>query len=46
MLQLLQARARQEGLAIETRSMDGHHLELADNSFDMAGSQVGVMLFS
>ena len=25
--------------------MDGHALELDDNSFDMAGSQFGVMLF-
>ncbi len=45
MLELLQARARKEGLNIETRVMDGHALELDDNSFDMAGSQFGVMLF-
>jgi SAM-dependent methyltransferase len=45
MLDLLKARARREGLAIETRVMDGHALDLADNSFDMAGSQFGVMLF-
>jgi ubiquinone/menaquinone biosynthesis C-methylase UbiE len=45
MLDLLRARARQEGLDIETRVMDGHALELADNAFDMAGSQFGVMLF-
>lgn len=45
MLELLQARAREEGLNIETRVMDGHALELDDNSFDMAGSQFGVMLF-
>ena len=45
MLDLLRARARQEGLDIETRVMDGHALELADNTFDMAGSQFGVMLF-
>ena len=45
MLELLRARARQEGLDIETRVMDGHALELDDNSFDMAGSQFGVMLF-
>ena len=38
MLELLRARARQEGLNIETRVMDGHALELDDNSFDMAGS--------
>jgi ubiquinone/menaquinone biosynthesis C-methylase UbiE len=45
MLELLRARAHQEGLAIETRVMDGHALELDDNSFDMVGSQFGVMLF-
>lgn len=45
MLELLDKRARKEGLGIETRVMDGHALELDDNSFDMAGSQFGVMLF-
>ena len=45
MLGLLEARARREGLAVETRVMDGHALELADETFDMAGSQFGVMLF-
>jgi len=45
MLDLLRARARQEGLDIETRVMDGHALQLADNTFDVAGSQFGVMLF-
>ena len=45
MLELLGARARREGLDIETRVMDGHAIELGDNSFDMAGSQFGVMLF-
>jgi ubiquinone/menaquinone biosynthesis C-methylase UbiE len=45
MLDLLRARARREGLTIETRVMDGHALDLDDNSFDMAGSQFGVMLF-
>jgi ubiquinone/menaquinone biosynthesis C-methylase UbiE len=45
MLKLLEARARQEGLDIETRVMDGHALELADETFDVAGSQFGVMLF-
>ena len=45
MLELLGIRARQEGLTIETRVMDGHALELDDDSFDMAGSQFGVMLF-
>jgi ubiquinone/menaquinone biosynthesis C-methylase UbiE len=45
MLDLLDARARKEGLRIETRVMDGHALELEDNTFDVAGSQFGVMLF-
>jgi SAM-dependent methyltransferase len=45
MLDLLCSRARQEGFDIETRVMDGHALEVADNTFDMAGSQFGVMLF-
>jgi ubiquinone/menaquinone biosynthesis C-methylase UbiE len=45
MLQLLEARAANEGLNVETRVMDGHALELDDNSFDIAGSQFGVMLF-
>ena len=45
MLDLLEKRARKEGLSVETRVMDGHALQLEDNSFDMAGSQFGVMLF-
>ena len=45
MLERLEARARQEGLELETRVMDGHALELEDDTFDMAGSQFGVMLF-
>jgi ubiquinone/menaquinone biosynthesis C-methylase UbiE len=45
MLDLLKQRASKEGLNIETRVMDGHALGLDDNSFDMAGSQFGVMLF-
>jgi pimeloyl-ACP methyl ester carboxylesterase/ubiquinone/menaquinone biosynthesis C-methylase UbiE len=45
MLERLRARAAAETLAIETRVMDGHALDLADASFDMAGSQFGVMLF-
>ncbi|MGD9536474.1 MAG: class I SAM-dependent methyltransferase [Alphaproteobacteria bacterium] len=45
MLELLRERARKEGLDIETRVMDGHALDLEDDSFDMAGSQFGVMLF-
>ncbi|MGH8177168.1 MAG: class I SAM-dependent methyltransferase [Steroidobacter sp.] len=46
MLELLTARAQGEGLDIETRVMDGHALEVRDGSFDMAGSQFGVMLFA
>ena len=45
MLKLLSARAGLENLNIKTRVMDGHSLELNDNSFDIAGSQFGVMLF-
>ncbi len=45
MLELLTARARSEGLEIQTRVMDGHALQLDDASFDVAGSQFGVMLF-
>lgn len=45
MLAHLDARARQEGLSIETRVVDGQALALADDSFDAAGSQFGVMLF-
>jgi ubiquinone/menaquinone biosynthesis C-methylase UbiE len=46
MLELLLARAQREGLDIEIRLMDGHALDLEDDSFDMAGSQFGVMLFA
>jgi SAM-dependent methyltransferase len=45
MLKKLEARAREEGLDLETRVMDGHALELEDDVFDVAGSQFGVMLF-
>ena len=45
MLQHLQLRAKKENLKIQTRVMDGHALELEDNTFDVAGSQFGVMLF-
>jgi ubiquinone/menaquinone biosynthesis C-methylase UbiE len=45
MLQHLAARASQEGLEIETHVMDGHALALRDGSFDVVGSQFGVMLF-
>ena len=45
MLDLLTARAREEGLKIATQVMDGHTLRFEDNTFDAAGSQFGVMLF-
>ena len=46
MLEQLAARADAEGLAhLEVREMDGHALELDDDTFDVAGSQYGVMLF-
>jgi SAM-dependent methyltransferase len=39
----LEARARNEGLSnLEARVMDGHCLELADDSFDVSASQLGV----
>jgi SAM-dependent methyltransferase len=45
MIERLQARARQEGLSnLEGRVMDGHALELESDTFDIAGSQFGVML--
>lgn len=47
MVQRLKARARQEGLSnLTARVMDGHALELEDNTFDISGSQFGVMLFA
>ncbi len=45
MLERLEQRARDEGLSVETRVMDGHALDLDDDGFDAAGSQFGVMLF-
>ncbi len=45
MLERLERRAREDELSIETRVMDGHALDVEDGSFDMAGSQFGVMLF-
>lgn len=45
MLELLAARAHEEGLKIETHVMDGHALRFDDDTFDAAGSQFGVMLF-
>ena len=45
MLGLLRDRARKEHLDIETRVMDGHDLEFESSTFDMVGSQFGVMTF-
>lgn len=46
MVERLNARARDEGLSnLEGRVMDGHALELEDDTFDISGSQMGVMLF-
>lgn len=45
MLELLTVRAHRERLAIDTRLMDGQALTFAGDSFDMVGSQFGVMLF-
>lgn len=46
MVEALEARARAEGhQGLETRVMDGHALDLPDGTFDVTGSQFGVMLF-
>lgn len=46
MIRLLNKRARSEGLTnVEGKVMDGHALEFEDNTFDITGSQFGVMLF-
>jgi ubiquinone/menaquinone biosynthesis C-methylase UbiE len=46
MIERLQARAREEGLdGLEARVMDGHDLDLDADTFDVAASQFGVMLF-
>jgi ubiquinone/menaquinone biosynthesis C-methylase UbiE len=46
MIERLKARADEEGLSnLKGQVMDGHHLDLNDNTFDIAGSQFGVMLF-
>jgi ubiquinone/menaquinone biosynthesis C-methylase UbiE len=45
MIGRFEARAREEGLrAAEGRVMDCHDLDLPDDSFDVVGSQFGVML--
>lgn len=46
MIDGLRARASAEGLAnVDARVMDGHALDFDDGSFDLVGSQFGVMLF-
>lgn len=46
MIERLKARADEEGLSnLKGEVMDGHNLELNDDTFDIAGSQFGVMLF-
>lgn len=46
MIERLRARARVEGLSnVEGRVMDGKSLEFGNDSFDIAASQFGVMLF-
>jgi ubiquinone/menaquinone biosynthesis C-methylase UbiE len=45
MIERFEARAREEGLSkAEGRVMDCHALDLPDSSFDVTGSQFGVML--
>ena len=45
MVERLAQRAAVEGLPVTAQVMDGEHLELDDDSFDVAASQFGVMLF-
>lgn len=46
MVERLEARARTEGLSdVEGRVMDGHDLDLGDDTFDLAASQFGLMGF-
>jgi ubiquinone/menaquinone biosynthesis C-methylase UbiE len=46
MVERLNARAREAGLSnLEGRVMDGHALKLESDTFDISGSQFGVMLF-
>ena len=44
MLERFEARVRREGLNAEGRVMDCHDLDLPGSSFDVTGSQFGVML--
>jgi ubiquinone/menaquinone biosynthesis C-methylase UbiE len=45
MIERLKVRARQEGLSLKARVMDGHALDIEDDSFDIVVSGFGVMLF-
>jgi len=46
MIRFFEMRLQKEGLSnAKGQVMDGHHLELEDNLFDVSGSQFGVMLF-
>jgi len=45
MVELTQANAKREGVALDARVMDGQNLEFEDDRFDVSGSQWGVMLF-
>jgi ubiquinone/menaquinone biosynthesis C-methylase UbiE len=46
MIEYLQKRASKEELTdLEAQVMDGHALEFEDHTFDISGSQFGVMLF-
>jgi ubiquinone/menaquinone biosynthesis C-methylase UbiE len=45
MIERLKARAREEGLNLEARVMDGHALDLENDAFDIVASEFGVMLF-
>src|SRR5262249_3609262 len=45
MIERLKARAREDGMRLEARVMDGHSLEFDDDTFDMGASEFGVMLF-
>ena len=44
MVERFKARATAEGIDAEARVMDCHRLDLPDDSFDVTGSQYGVML--
>lgn len=45
MVERIQKRASERGLAVDARTMDGHALQFSDGSFDGALSVLGVILF-